>query len=357
MHLTRQTKDPSIFLPRIVGYLTSPIRSSPHHGAALALTVLSTVFNTLPRTDASRFHVFLGILAVIRQAGAGGAGAAAPAFDALKTQLRTQLPKWIVEWRLDEAEQQRLHLAISDAATDAGDAELSYAHLLAALGTVPAGSAAASPTAAALAERALLAALTLPFVFDFAPLTTSEAVQALRGTGGAQAALFDLLELFAADTLEAYDDFVAATPLASVHPTLAQASDALATKMRLLTLASAAAASPTRSLAYDEIATALRVPRPEVEKWVIDTIRAGLVEGKLSQARAEFLVQRATVRVFGERQWAEVQGRLAVWRRSLERVLAVVRSEKDRFGTALAGQVAQAQAQAQAAAAAVVAED
>ncbi|KAK2836830.1 hypothetical protein FQN49_006678 [Arthroderma sp. PD_2] len=101
--------------------------------------------------------------------------------------------------------------------------------------------------------------------------------------------------------------------------------------MRLLTLTSLAAKSPTRSLPYEDIASALRIDRADVEKWVIDTIRAGLVEGKLSQLKGEFLVHRATYRVFGEKQWREVQGRLMVWRQSLENVLEVVRSEKEKF--------------------------
>ncbi|KAI5292628.1 hypothetical protein KEM52_006190, partial [Ascosphaera acerosa] len=40
---------------------------------------------------------------------------------------------------------------------------------------------------------------------------------------------------------------------------------------------------------------------------------------------------RATYRVFGEKQWAEVQGRLMVWRQGLENVLHVIRSEKERY--------------------------
>jgi len=55
------------------------------------------------------------------------------------------------------------------------------------------------------------------------------------------------------------------------------------------------------------------------------------VEGKLSQMKQEFLVQRATYRVFGEKQWAEIQGRLMVWRRSLESVLGVIKSEREKF--------------------------
>ncbi|KAI5280739.1 Eukaryotic translation initiation factor 3 subunit M, partial [Ascosphaera acerosa] len=125
--------------------------------------------------------------------------------------------------------------------------------------------------------------------------------------------------------------FVARIPLARVHADLAAASaaEALRAKMRLLTLASLAASVPSRSLSYDAIASALRIERAQVEGWVIDAVRAGLVEGKLSQLRGEFLVQRSTYRVFGERQGAEVQGRLMVWRQSLETVLSAIRTERE----------------------------
>ena len=65
--------------------------------------------------------------------------------------------------------------------------------------------------------------------------------------------------------------------------------------------------------------------------WVIDVIRAGLVEGKLSQLNQTFLIHRSTYRVFGERQWTEVAGRLDTWRNSLEGVLAVVRQEREKM--------------------------
>ena len=98
--------------------------------------------------------------------------------------------------------------------------------------------------------------------------------------------------------------------------------------MRLLTLASLAASTPSRSLPYAHIARALQVPAEDVEMWVIDVIRAGLVEGKLSQLNQTFLIHRSTYRVFGEKQWTEVQGRLDTWRGSLNAVLEVVRSER-----------------------------
>ncbi|KAL1983902.1 hypothetical protein VTN96DRAFT_9755 [Rasamsonia emersonii] len=322
VHLVHQSSNPDIFLSRICTYLAKPITSSPLHGPSLALSILTTIFNTLAPSDTSRYHVFLAIVAVIRQSGH------TTAFEALKPQLTAQLPQWLAAWELDEEDAQRLHLAIADAAEAAGDSELAHSHVVEALHTIPANEA-SSKEARELAIRALTSALTHPSIFDFTPLTASDAVQALRSSDNS---LFELLEIFAADTLDAYEDFVSSTPLSSISGgILADAGEILQTKMRLLTLASLATSAPSRSLPYATIASALRIPEADVEKWVIDTIRAGLVEGKLSQLRSEFLIHRATYRVFGEKQWAEVQGRLMVWRRSLEGVLNVIRTERERF--------------------------
>ncbi|EDN09242.1 PCI domain-containing protein [Histoplasma capsulatum] len=341
IHLIRQSSSVNMFLPRICGYLAKPFTSSPQHGSSLAISILSTIFNTLAPQDTGRYHVFLAILAVIRQA------PSVFAFTALKSQLNTQLPIWIGSWDLDEEDLQRLHLAISDAAKEAGDHELSHSHLVSALQAIP-PSEASSPEAHDLALRALLSALTSPSVFDFTPLTASDAIQSLRTS---EPHLFELLEVFAADTLDVYEDSIKSTPLSAIH-NLSASAEILQTKMRLLTLASLSASTPSRSLPYDTIANALRIPRADVEKWVIDTIRAGLVEGKLSQLKGEFLVHRATYRVFGEKQWAEIQGRLMVWRRSLENVLGVVRSEKEKFVRDEMAAAAAANAAATAAAAA-----
>lgn len=322
VHLAHQSSNADRFLSRICSYLARPIASNSPHGPSLALSILTTIFNTLAPSDSSRYHVFLAVVAVIRQTGSTAA------FDALRPQLATQLPGWLADWELDEEDTQKLHLAIADAANAAGDRELSNSHLVEALQTIPA-SEAGSKDSRELAVRALTSALSHPTIFDFTPLSASDAIQALRSS---DTSLFELLDIFTADTLDAYEEFIASTPLATISGgALAASADTLQNKMRLLTLTSLAASTPSRSLPYEAIASALWIPATDVERWVIDTIRAGLVEGKLSQLRSEFLVHRATYRVFGEKQWAEVQGRLMVWRRSLESVLNVVRTERERF--------------------------
>lgn len=332
IYLVQQCATPGIFLSRVCQYLSKPITSSPANGSTIALSILTTIFNTLSAEDESQYHVFMAIVAVIRSSNSTSA------YESLKEQLSTQLPQWLDAWELDEEDAQKLHRAIADAATEAGDSEFAFTHILLALQTISPAEA-SSDESRKLAVEALTSALTNPTVFDFTPLTTSDAIQALRKS---DSALFELLEIFAADTLDTYEEFTSSNPLSSIPSLPENASEVLTYKIRVLTLASLAANTPSRSLPYTVIAEALRIPASDVEKWVIDSIRAGLVEGKLSQLRGEFLVQRATYRVFTEKQWSEVQGRLMVWKRSLEGVLSVIKSERERVEKATAAQAAAA---------------
>ena len=291
-------------------------------GGPLAVSTLSTIFNVLTPTSEARYHVFLAILKVIR------ATQSTQSFDALIPQLETNISEWISTWKLDEEDARTLYTTISTVASVSGHRDLYYKYLLNALDTIPPASASESE-AASLAKKALIEAFTNPSVFDFTPLTASDAIQALRS---ADSSLVELLDIFSSDNYADYTSFISSTSLDSMSiPDTAV--ETLATKMRLLTLASISASAPTRSVPYATIASSLEIPAEEVEMWVIDTIRAGLIEGKLSQLRQEFLVQRATYRVFGDKQWTEIQGRLMVWRRSLESVLSVVRNEREKFIT------------------------
>lgn len=316
IHLVKQSPNVGMFLPKICNYLTSPITSSPANGGGLALSVLSTIFNTLPPTSELRFHILLTTVRVIRQTSN---------FETLRPQLK-QLDQWLEAWEVDDEEKRKLYLAISDTANDAGEDEQAYSYLLRALRTFPSEET-SSPEARELSLRALKSALTHPNHYDFQDLTDLDSIQALRNS---DPIYFQLLEIFNSDVLDDFNDFK------DEHEGWVEQSGldaaALNRKMRLLTLASIAASTgQTRSLPYAHIAKALQIPAEDVEMWVIDVIRAGLVEGKLSQLNQTFLIHRSTYRVFGEQQWREVAGRLDLWRNSLTDVLQVIQLEKEKF--------------------------
>lgn len=219
----------------------------------------------------------------------------------------------------------KLYLAVADAAAAANESEQSYTYLLKALRT--AQSEATSPETRELSIRALKLALLNAKHFDFQDLTALESIQALRKS---DATWFELLELFTSENYDDFQDFKEGTPAFLSEQSLDE--EVLDKKMRLLTLASLAAqASSSRTLPYAHIAKALQISGEEVEMWVIDSIRSGLVEGKLSQQKGEFLVHRSTYRVFGDNQWREVASRLETWKGSLNNILSVIRAQKEEF--------------------------
>ncbi|MCJ1436059.1 hypothetical protein MMC27_005437 [Xylographa pallens] len=314
VHLVRQSPNLDKFLPKICQNLSVPITSSPLNGPGLALSVLTTIFNILPADNDTRYHVFMAILRVVR---------GSSSFDALKSQLKN-MDLWVEQWETDEEDQRKLYLSIAEVAEEASEDEQAYLYLLRALRTVSAEEA-SSDEARMLSIRALQAALLHSSHFDFQDLTALDSIQALRKS---DAVYFELLEIFNAELLDDYNDFT------DEHNGWIEEqgldTSVLYRKMRLLTLASLAASTQSRSLPYQQISRALQIPFEDVEMWVIDVVRAGLVEGKLSQLNQTFLIHRSTYRVFGEKQWTEVQGRLDTWRSSLEGVLGVVRQEREK---------------------------
>ncbi|KAL9109268.1 MAG: hypothetical protein Q9227_006023 [Pyrenula ochraceoflavens] len=319
IHLMYQVPKFENHLARLCKFLSEPFPISSQFGPSLQVTILTTLFNTISSSNPVRYRVFMVLLEVVQKTSNSAA------FEALKPQLNTNMPKWLGAWALDSEDTQHLYEEIADVAQSFGDLNMSYEYLLKALEVIP-PSEASSEDSQELASRILKAAFSNPSVYDFTPLTASDSIQALRKS---DPSLFELLEILAGDDYSTYQDFLETNSLDSLS--LSSASSVIDTKMRLLTLASLAAASSNRSVPYSHISSSLQVPREDVEMWVIDTIRAGLVEGKLSQLKGEFLVQRATYRVFGEKQWTEIQGRLMVWRRSLEGVLGVIRTEKEKY--------------------------
>lgn len=315
LHIVRSASNPKMYFAKLCSHLSQPM-SNQQHGTGIALTILSTMFNIIPPDQDSRYHVFMAMLKVLKTAAS---------YEALKSQLAS-LEEWLSTWEMDEEDQRAMYLAVADVAKEAGEKQEEYAYTIKGLRTFTADEA-SSEDARKLAITALRTALQSPTHFDFQDITGLDAIQALRNS---DAEYFELLELFTSERLEELNDFK------EEHENWIEEQDldesAIDRKMRLLTLASlAAGAGQTRELPYAQIAKALQIKEEDVELWVIDVIRAGLVEGKLSQSNKTFLIHRSTYRVFGENQWREVAARLDMWKSSLSGVLRIIRQERDQF--------------------------
>jgi translation initiation factor 3 subunit M len=312
IHLVLQAKDPKKYLPTVCGNLLKPITSSPVHGFTLASGALSTVFNLLDVKDPLRYNVFMQIVRFLRQHGQ---------FELLKPRLKN-LEVWFEEWDTDEEDQLKLYKEVSEAAAESGDEESAYHYLLKALGTFDRDDQEdiTSEEAQRLSLKAVRSAISSPNRFDFQDLRVLPSVQALSDSNPIYS---QLLDIFTEQDLEDYNDF------REEHEGWIEKEkldhEKLQRKMRLLTFASLAASTPNREIPYSSIVKALQISPEEVELWTIDVIRAGLIEGRLSQSKNVFLLHRTTYRVFGEKQWRELGTRIDQYKLVVDRLIGVVR--------------------------------
>ena len=200
----------------------------------------------------------------------------------------------------------------------------SFEFILKALRTFDAdGQDVNSEEAQRLSLRAVKAALLSNTHYLFQDLRAIPSVQGLSDTHPVYS---QLLDIFAEQDLEDYNDFN------DEHEGWVEKEkldhEKLHRKIRLLTFTSLAAATPSREIEYAKITKALQIPQESVEIWAIDVIRAGLVEGKLSQKRGMFLVHKVTYRVFGQKQYQELATRVDHWRSTLQNVLGVLKQEQ-----------------------------
>ncbi|PSS03598.1 hypothetical protein BD289DRAFT_155397 [Coniella lustricola] len=308
------SKDPKKHLQPICSNLTKTITSSPVNGRDLALGSLSTVFNLLAKDDPIRFNVFLQIVRFVKMNNM---------FDTIKPALKN-VPGWLEAWSTDEEGKQRLYVELADAAEAADENKIAYEHLLEALRTFDADDS-ASEEAQKLALRALKMILVIerPWAYDFQGLRALAPVQSLADTHPVYA---QLLDIFAEQDLEDLKDFKLEHEGFFEKEKLDE--KILETKMRLLTFATLAASHQDREIPYDVIAKGLQIPSEDVELWIIDVIRAQLVEGRMSQRDRVFKVHKTIYRVFSDKQWRELQSRIDVWKSTINQVHTVLRVQQ-----------------------------
>jgi len=313
IHLVRSSTGLPELLPTILQNLSAPPSTSPINGPALSVHALSTIFNVLPANSPLRYPVFKATLRVVAEHGM---------YDVLAPQLKN-IERWVGEWGSSIAEIRDLYLTIADVAEKAGDADQFYSFLFRTLQSfTPEEST--GEEARTIAVRLLKASVNLPSCLEFDDIIALDAIQQLSNT---DPEAFALLEVFAGGDLEDYEEFNDEHD-GWVDDNGIDHSIAFR-KIRLLTLASLASSASSRELPYSVIARRLHIPSEEVELWVIDVIRAGLVEGKLSQLNQTFLIHRSTYRSFGKSEWEEVGVRLDNWKASLRNILEVVRGARE----------------------------
>lgn len=303
LHILTFAPDLKKLLPVLVDNLTSKPPSGAN-GSLQVLSVLSNLFNILPVESPLRHQVFLAIVDFADSSNN---------IHLLVSQLK-RLPQWLNEWGLDATSQRDMFTKISDVLIKDGDSESSFDYLVKAVASVSGAGSASSPLAAKLVRLALVS----EHIYQFDQLLALDAVQELQKS---EPDLFKLVQVISSGDYQQYNQITIPSNLDKA---------ALDQKIRILALCVAASKSSSRTIAYADIAKAIDVSIDSVELWVIDAIRAGFVEGRLSQIDQVFDIHRVTpIGKFGIEEWKQVEQRLEVWKQSLREVSEVMRNARE----------------------------
>ncbi|KAJ3048454.1 hypothetical protein HK097_010516 [Rhizophlyctis rosea] len=310
------TKDASTDVtPEVVKNIITPIVNSPADRAQSKLRILSNLYNNLPPTSSLRYEVFLAIINV---------AAKGDELDVLIPELDENLNRSVNLWGVGLNQERELYLRLSESLESVeGLKPQAYTYRLRYLQTFESADAPTLKTATPVATQAIKDALILPSILNFESLHNLAAVQQVKSTP-----LFKLLSIFLEGDLKAYREFVKKDGKGVVEKELEGKEEVLVEKIRMLTLAGVAGREVPGEVGYEEIARELEVGEGEVEVWVINVIRAGLIDAKMNQLKKTVVVSRSTHRTFTEREWKSLGEKLGAWKEGLKDVLKVIENAK-----------------------------
>ncbi|KAF9111979.1 hypothetical protein BGX27_004160 [Mortierella sp. AM989] len=300
----------------VLSEILKTLISEPTQKTPLKFKVLSNIFNTVPANSPVRLDVFTAIVNL---------AVASDDIDLVLPQLQ-YVPSWISEWGVGVEAERTLLLTLSDCLKETGNQYQSLEFLLKYLTSFNGASELDSQKLQA--TRAVSESLALPEVLNFENLLKIDAVQHLKSEK-----VYELLSVFMSGNVQDYRGLVAKN--GGLIKELGLDEDETLRKIRLLSLASLGSENLSRELSYQEIAKALEIEESEVELWVIDVIRAGLVEAKLNQVSKVVVISRSIYRTFGNAQWQQLSQRLNGWKQSLAEILQVIANAKLTTGAAV----------------------
>ncbi|KAF9350949.1 hypothetical protein BGX26_010932 [Mortierella sp. AD094] len=287
--------------------ITEPTQKTP-----LKFKVLSNIFNILPANSPLRLSVFSSIVDL---------AVASDDMDLVLPQLQ-YVPSWISEWSVGVEAERTLLLTLADRLKESGNPYQSLEFLIKYLTSFN-NHASELNSQKAHATKAIVESIALPEVLNFENLLKIDAVQHIKSEK-----IYDLLTIFMNGNVQDYRTFVAKNENAGLVKEQGLDEEETLRKIRLLSLASLGSENLSRDLSYQDIAKALEVDEDQVELWVIDVIRAGLVEAKLNQVSRVVIISRSIYRTFGTQQWQQLSQRLNGWKQSLAEILQVLANAK-----------------------------
>ncbi|KAI8968942.1 hypothetical protein BDF20DRAFT_916369 [Mycotypha africana] len=300
---------PEAVLKDAVFTLIDTLTKTESSKIGLKQKILLNLYNALPNDSTLRYNAFIALIEVTAQA---------DELDSLIGQLE-YVDTWAKQWGIGKETERHLYQYLDEVLLNAGEEKLSLKFALRNLSTFEARDEKSKK----IAKDVIIRAIAMDNYFAFEDLLQYPAVQQLKEDKNSEE--YALLDVFLNGNLSTYQEFVKSHPNAVK---LCPSPENNLHKMRLLSLASLGSENLSRELKYADIAANLQISEDEVEMWVIDVIRAGLVEAKLDQLNKTVLVHRSIYRVFGTEQWKKLSTCLNAWKNNLNEILTVIGNAK-----------------------------
>lgn len=270
------------------------------------MAILSNFFNLLPAESPIRFMILqtISILAVSNNQ-----------LDFLKGLL-IHFPSWLEACNASSEQCLFTFNLISDALSESKEYNLTHQFLEEAL-----KSAKDHNDLTDIAIKIVLNPIQNPTLFKFDSILGSKAVQILRDQNNPA---YQLLQIFLRGSTAELKTFLKSNSKFIQKYRLDESL--LSKKIQLLTLATIAADGSNRILTYEAIEKELGVSPDQIDNIIIEGIRFGIVEGKISQLSKEFIVYRTLFRVFEHAQWQQLDALLTEHKSKLQSIISAIQS-------------------------------
>lgn len=269
------------------------------------MKALGNLFNNLPRESPSRFDAYINLLSLAGRA--GRISAVTGQFD--------QIEGWISEWQISKEQVRALYRKIHSVLFAAGKGRQSSIYLVKLLETYNGEPPATLESAKPDARQLVAQSLKDPETYTMEGPTALHAMSVLGEADPERT----LLNAFNEGSLDAFQAWQAANPSTLASLGIEEAD--LTRKVRLRNLQFLCAEQQV--VDYATIASKLNIPESDVEIWIIDVIRAGLVEAKIDQCNAKVYVNRASHATFDMGSWTDLKSQLTTWQRNIHQVQRV----------------------------------
>lgn len=283
------------------------------------LQLLAFLFNFLGESSSMRHSIFLAILKYAR---------AADQVALVEGQLE-YLSSWLPQWKLSSSQLAELYEIVAEIAPE----EKQQGYTLEYLKHLEECKGERSANVKKTAAKACVTALKkyqnsdLP-QHDCALLLNYKLIQDLA-QDSAYAPLLELVKIFATGTITDYVAFHKVAANAKCLADYGLSHEDIIHTVRILTLCSLGVEK--EELAYADLQKKLLVEDAfELETAVIEAVMSNRLQAKIDQDKEIVVIQRASTRVFEDKDWARLGTTLSEWDAKVSNVLANMRNIPER---------------------------